>query len=218
MEMWTGGSAGRADPADDLSDLDVLPDADVDLGQMSVARRETIAVVDLDHLAVTALPAGVAYRAGGGGFHRIAAVAAKIEPGMHRGSPEERVDAHAVARTLIELAGQRLADRHALHGAVEAFDMRARDADALQPLLECRAVRQGTHRHEGSAGAAGFDRRRFAGIDPKLAQHAAHAFGFGIETVFDCCQRHRLACFDTLDRIPAAAQAFRSARPMARGR
>src|SRR6266850_2071882 len=58
MQMGACRASGRAEAADDLADLDVLADRDVDLGQMAVTRHHPVAVVDLDHPAVAAVPAG----------------------------------------------------------------------------------------------------------------------------------------------------------------
>src|SRR5882757_9866062 len=52
MQMRTGGAAGGADRADHLADLDEVADLDVDLGQMAVAGRQSVAVIDLDHAAI----------------------------------------------------------------------------------------------------------------------------------------------------------------------
>src|SRR6516225_306058 len=58
MQMRAGGAAGRADLADHLSDPDGVADLDVDLREMAVAGRKPVAMVDLDHAAVAAAPAG----------------------------------------------------------------------------------------------------------------------------------------------------------------
>ena len=62
MQMRAGRAAGRADLADGLADPHRLADLDVDLRQVAVAGGEAVAVVDLDHLAVAAFPAGDASR------------------------------------------------------------------------------------------------------------------------------------------------------------
>src|SRR6266436_5411199 len=55
VQMRSGGAAGRADLADDLAGLDRVADLGVDAGEVAVARRHAVAVVDLDHLAVAVL-------------------------------------------------------------------------------------------------------------------------------------------------------------------
>src|SRR5262245_29559263 len=82
VEMRAGRTSGRADAADDLADLDRLADLDVDCRQVAIAGREPVAVVDLDHLAVAAVPAGGGDRAVRRGAHRIAGVAAHVETGV----------------------------------------------------------------------------------------------------------------------------------------
>src|SRR5204863_5083698 len=57
VQMRARRATGRADRADHLADLDDLADLDVDLGEMAVAGRQSVAVVDLDHAAIAALPA-----------------------------------------------------------------------------------------------------------------------------------------------------------------
>src|SRR5882757_8345071 len=47
MQMRAGRSAGRADGADHLSDLDGIADLDVDFRHVAVAGRQPVAVVDL---------------------------------------------------------------------------------------------------------------------------------------------------------------------------
>src|SRR5262249_40116751 len=42
VQMRSGGAAGRADAADDLADLDALPDLDIDLRQVAVAGRKAV--------------------------------------------------------------------------------------------------------------------------------------------------------------------------------
>src|ERR1700741_4638379 len=56
VQMRTGGAAGRTDRADHLSDLDLLADLDVDFGEMAVAGRQPVAVIDLDHPPIATAP------------------------------------------------------------------------------------------------------------------------------------------------------------------
>src|SRR5689334_6787253 len=91
VQMRPGRASGGADPADDLPDADRLTDLDVDLRQMRVARGKAVAVIDLDHLAVAAVPARDRHRPGGGRACRLAGVGAEVEAGVHRGCPDERI-------------------------------------------------------------------------------------------------------------------------------
>src|SRR5262245_13449011 len=95
VQMRSGGAAGRADLADDLAGLDRMADLGVDAGEVAVARRDAVAVVDLDHLAVAALPAGECHRAVRGCAHRVAGLAAHVEAGVHRRRFQEWINPHA---------------------------------------------------------------------------------------------------------------------------
>src|SRR3954466_2037653 len=95
MQMRAGGTARRADAANDLADADRLSDLDVDRREMRVARRKAVAVIDLDHVAVAAVASRDRDGAGRGGARGFADVGAKVEPGMHRGAAQERIGAHA---------------------------------------------------------------------------------------------------------------------------
>src|SRR5665213_3929899 len=116
MHMWTGRAAGRADLADDLADADLIADADVYLGHMPITGRKPAAVIDLDHLAVAAGPAGDADGAGGGGVDRFADLAAEVDAGVHCRLVNEWIHADAERRRLVDLASHRLAHRHCDEG------------------------------------------------------------------------------------------------------
>src|ERR1044072_8844902 len=90
VQVRSGRASRRADLADDLSDADRLPDLDVDLRQMRIARREAVAVIDFDHLAVAAVPAADRTRAGRGCARRLADAGAGGAAGMPRGGAQER--------------------------------------------------------------------------------------------------------------------------------
>src|SRR5262249_49504184 len=98
VQVRAGRAAGRADLADDLADLHVLTDLDQDRREVAVARREAVAVIDLDHATVATRPSGRRHRAVRGDAHRIAGRRAEIEAGVHGGPAEERIGAHAKAR------------------------------------------------------------------------------------------------------------------------
>src|SRR5690606_14654154 len=59
MQMRPGGAAGGADVANGLADADALADLDANGGEVAVAGGEAVAMVDLDHAAVAAVPAGL---------------------------------------------------------------------------------------------------------------------------------------------------------------
>src|SRR5262249_57891696 len=85
--------------------------------------RKPAAMIVFDHGAVAATPARFDDGSGGRCVHRIPAVAAKIDAGMHRWPAEERVGTHAKARRLVELTFDGLAHRHGSQRAGEAFDV-----------------------------------------------------------------------------------------------
>src|ERR1700721_41784 len=93
MQMRTGRSAGRPDRTDHLSNLDLVADLDADFGQMAVAAREAVAMVDFDHAAIAAGPPRRRHFSIRGRAHRVAHGGTEIEPGMHRWAAEERLDA-----------------------------------------------------------------------------------------------------------------------------
>src|SRR5438309_7314803 len=113
VQMRAGRAAGGADLADHLAGPHALADGDVDRREMAVAGDETVTVVDLDHLAIAALPTRDRDLAVSSDAHRVADRRLQIEAGMHGGRLDERVHAHAEARGRIEVAGERLAHRHA---------------------------------------------------------------------------------------------------------
>src|SRR5437764_14647739 len=95
MEVRTSGPAGRADAAENRACLDILPILHGDAGQVSVARCDPVAVVDLDHLAVAAGPFGRDDMARCRGADQRAVLVAQIDPGMHSRAAEKRIDPDA---------------------------------------------------------------------------------------------------------------------------
>ena len=59
------------------------PTEQVDLRQMAITGRKPVAVIDLDHLAVAAAPAGGGHRAAGSRVDRFAKLATEIDARMH---------------------------------------------------------------------------------------------------------------------------------------
>src|SRR3954471_7846246 len=108
--MRPGRAARLADAANDLSDADRLADFHLDCREMCVARRKAIAVIDLDHPAVTAVPAGRRDGTGSGRAGGLARVGADVEAGVHRRPTHERILTHPKAGGPFQFAGHRLAD------------------------------------------------------------------------------------------------------------
>src|SRR5580658_4933679 len=82
MQMRAGRAAGRADQPDDLADANLVADMDVDLRQMAVAGRQPVAMIDLHHIAVAAVPSGDGDAPDGRGMDRFAGLAADVHAGM----------------------------------------------------------------------------------------------------------------------------------------
>src|SRR6516162_3906745 len=72
---------------------------------MAVAGHQAIAVVDLDHLAITAARSSDRNGARACGANWIAGIAAEVDPGMHRCFVNKRIHANAEGRTLVDVAG-----------------------------------------------------------------------------------------------------------------
>src|SRR5205085_6201117 len=59
VEVRPRRASGRADLTQLIASLQLLSDGDFDLRQVAVARRQTVAVVNDDHLPVATLPSGL---------------------------------------------------------------------------------------------------------------------------------------------------------------
>ena len=97
VQMRAGRAAAAADLADDGAGRDVLADLHVDPAQMCVARRKSVAMIDLDHAAVAAVPARLRNDAWRRGMGAGAERRAKVDARMQRRGAEQRILADAVA-------------------------------------------------------------------------------------------------------------------------
>src|SRR5262245_2813948 len=201
VQVRSGRAPGRADVADDLSGLDGLADANGDRRQVTVAGRQSVAVIDVDRAAIAATPARGGHRAVGGGAHRVAGLAMEIEPGMHGRPAQEWVDADAEARLRIELAVNRLAHGNGAERAREPSDLRTRDLNAMKLALEAHGVLGHLRGDERTAHRAGtVAGRGLAGLEAEFDQHAAHAPRLRIVIVRDRVDHCRLALFEAIER------------------
>src|SRR5215470_126166 len=201
VQVRSGRASGRTDLADDLPGPDGLADVNVDRRQMTVAGRQSVAVINVDHAAAAAAPARGGHRAVGGGAHRIAGLAVKIEPSMHGRPAQERVDADAEARLQIELALDRLAHGNGAQRAREPTDLRARDLDAVKLPLEAHRTLGQLRRDEWTAERAGTVARcGLVDVEAEFDQHAAHAPRLRIVIVRDRVDHRRLALFEAIKR------------------
>ena len=154
-------------------------------------------MIDLDHLAVAAAPAGIDDGAGRGRVDRLAGVAAEIEAGMHRRDVQERIDAHAEGGAQVDFAGHRLAHRHVDERAAELLGLCARDVHARQRALEAVAFAGQLDRNERAAA------RRPAPaveLEPEIGEHAAQLARFAFVALLHLRERGGLAPLDAIER------------------
>src|SRR5262249_28938336 len=198
-----GGSRrapGRPDLADDRPGLDGLADANVDRRRVPVARRQSVAVIDVDRAAVAAAPARGGHRAVGGGAHHVAGLAMQIEPGVHGWPAQERVDADAEARLQIELAVDPLAHGDRAQRARESSDSRALDLDAMKLALEAHRILVQLRGDEWTAERAGTVAGGLVDVEAEFDQHAAHATRLRIVIVRDRVDHGRLPLLEAIER------------------
>src|SRR5688572_17635103 len=72
MQVRAGGAAGRADVADDVAALHARAGTNGKARQMTVARRESVAVRDVDDVAVAVGPLGLDHDSVSGGANGLA--------------------------------------------------------------------------------------------------------------------------------------------------
>ena len=97
VQMRAGRAAAAADLADDAARRDMLADLHVDPAQMCVARRKSVAMVDLDHPAIAAVPTRLRHGARRGRVGVGTERCAKVDARMQRRRAEQRILADAVA-------------------------------------------------------------------------------------------------------------------------
>src|SRR5262249_58449315 len=90
VQVRSRRAPGRTDLADDLSGLDGLADANVDRRQVTVAARQSVAVIDVDRAAIAAAPAGGGHPAVGGGARRRGGLPMALGAGMAGPAPPRR--------------------------------------------------------------------------------------------------------------------------------
>src|SRR5476649_486324 len=111
VKVDAGGPAGRADLADLLVERHRVARFDAEPAEMGVARHQAEAVIDLDQVAVFALPAGEAHRARGGGVDGAVARRPQVDAFVHGAEAAEGIDAVAEAVGHDDL-GRRRCERH----------------------------------------------------------------------------------------------------------
>src|SRR4029078_13216409 len=95
MERRPSGAAGAAGTAEEGPLVDDLTDRNENRAHVAVTRGDAVAVVDLDHVAITARIAGCDDGTAGGGADRKSDRRPEIDAGVYRGALEERIDARA---------------------------------------------------------------------------------------------------------------------------
>ena len=121
MYVGPGAPAGAAGEGDDVTCLDGLPDDDEEHGIMPVARREAVAVVDFDEVAVAIDPAGHGDLAGRRGADRRAVVDGDVQAFMEARATADGIAAIAEIRrngTVDGPAGRRRRRRRAVPGGI----------------------------------------------------------------------------------------------------
>ena len=134
---------------------------------------------------------------GGGSAHRLAFLPAQIDAGVHGRAVQEGVDPDPESRGHVDLAGDRLADRHGNERARERVDLGSGQLHAIELALEHARLGE-LRRHERAP-----HRRRFrltAGVDAEVGEHPAHAPRLGIIAFLDGIEAGALARFDAIER------------------
>src|SRR5205814_7159487 len=92
-----GCAPGRAGAADDHPPGDRLADLDGDLREMGEARDDAVAMVDVDHVAVAAVVAGldVDHCARRGRRYRLTERGTEVDPGVQRRRAEVGIESRA---------------------------------------------------------------------------------------------------------------------------
>ena len=125
MQVRPGDVAGGSDERHGLALRDRLADADEDRRRVCVRGREAVAVVDDDEVAVSAEPAGIDDRAGGGGAIRSAVRTSDVDALVHPPPAHpEAADDHPVARP-DEPCGRWLAGAAGARSFLRRLDLRS---------------------------------------------------------------------------------------------
>src|SRR4029079_18438301 len=152
-----------------------------------------------NHVAVTALAPGNGHAPGGCCAHWFARFTAQIDAGMDGGPAQKWVHAHAEWRTHVDLTDDRLAHRHSDQCVRVAVDLRARDIYAVKLTFEGTGTGlwwfDWNERATDGSVASRSDR-----INPEICEHASHAAGLRIDTLFKIREGGRLRLLDFIQR------------------
>ncbi len=84
VQMTAGGASGTSCLADNRSGGNLLTVAYQNAAQMGKTGRESITMIDFDHVAITAKATCLYNLARCGGLHRLTVCCAKVDTGMER--------------------------------------------------------------------------------------------------------------------------------------
>ena len=154
MQMRTCRAAGVADMTDDCTSADAFSLCDVDAGEMRIARRQTVAVIDLDKIAVAAHRTCEGDAPRRGGTHQIAIGTVQIDARVQSRAPPERIDARPERRGHLKLAGQRCLQGNMRQDGLKIFRCYESILQVRRGAGKSGAVGKNRQRNEGSAHAA----------------------------------------------------------------
>jgi hypothetical protein len=95
VQVRAGRAAGVAAQADQLAALDDLPGLDLELGEVGIARREVVAVVEFDQVAVLGMEARPSTTPPAAARHRRSRLRAEVDAFVHGAHAGNGVDAPA---------------------------------------------------------------------------------------------------------------------------
>src|SRR5262249_45162514 len=159
----------------DLPDLDWLSDMDVDNRQMTIAGGNAVAVIDLDKVAIAAVPAGKTDYSVRRGANRIAGLAAQVKPRVHCRRVHKWIYSDAETRGRVDRAGNRATHGPAADGADQPVELSARDIDPVDLAIEGARIGGRTRRNERSANPIGCTHAcDLVGVKADAGEHASN--------------------------------------------
>src|SRR5262245_42287724 len=158
---------------------------------MAKAGRKSIAMTDLDHIAVATLPAGYRHLARCRHAYRLAGISANVDAGVDRHTPEDRVFAHSEGRRHIGLADDRTAQRNGQNRLLDAIDLRAALIDAIELGFKTARIRLSRlDWNERPARCAGA--RRTASFNSEVGEYGLNPARAQVDPLLEIRQRRGL--------------------------
>src|SRR5262252_1468193 len=166
---------------------------------MTKAGRKSIAMTDLDHVAVTTLPAGYRHLARCRRAHHLAGIAAQVDAGVDSHTPEDRVFAHSEGRRHIGLADDRTAQRNCQNRLLDAIDLRAARIDAIELGFEGARIRlPRVDRNERPASSARASRA--ASFNSEVGEYGLDPARAKVDAFLEIGQRRGLLLLGLVER------------------